>query len=100
MKSTDPLAPLARSPFSRGTNGSLLPFAQRHVQQNGNDNYAANDDLLGKRRSPKEVQTVAQHADDQRTNERSQDGSFTTEQAGAADHSGRNGVQFIHDTGN
>src|SRR5690606_31463150 len=65
----------------------------------GVDHHRAGDDdadhdLLPERRHVQQVQTVAQHADDERADEGSDHGADAAGEAGAADDDGRDDVEF------
>ena len=77
---------------------AMLPFQDR-VEQHGDDDHAADDDLLEERRDAQQVEAVAQHAHDQRADQRAAERAFAAHQAGAADHGGGDRVELVVDAG-
>ncbi len=73
----------------------LFPVAQL-IDPHGEQDDQSDDDLLGECGHAVHVQPVAQDADHERADGRSGDGSHAADQRGAADHGGRDGVEFVH----
>ena len=72
---------------------------QHHIHQHGADDHHADHHLLKERRHVQQVQPVAQHAHDQRADQRAGQRAFAAEQAGAADHRRGNRVELVHRPG-
>jgi len=66
----------------------------RQVQQHGQHEYQPFDHLLVIRRDLQQVHPVAQHADQQRADDRTTDSTYTPEQAGAPQYRCGDGVQL------
>src|SRR6266705_6432623 len=64
---------------------------QHRVEQHGDDNHAADHDLLEKRRHAQQVEAVPEHAHDQRTDQGAPERAVAAHEARAADHRGGNG---------
>src|SRR5260221_574170 len=79
---------LRQCPPSGGPALRPMLSLQHRVEQHGDHDHAADDDLLEKRRDAEQVEAVAQHAHDQGADQRAAERALAAHQAGAADHSG------------
>src|SRR3954470_2639490 len=77
---------------------TMLPL-QHGIEQDRDDDHAADDDLLQKRRDAEQVEAVAQHAHDQRANRCAAKRAFAAHQAGAANHCRGDRVELVHHAG-
>ena len=79
---TSPLAWGLTRTRSRASGAGALPASlQSHVDEDCDDDDDADDDLLEERRHVQQVETVPQHAHDQRADERARQRPFAAEQA-------------------
>src|SRR6478672_5425323 len=72
---------------------TVLPL-QHSIEQDRDDDHAADDDLLQERRDAEQVQAVAEHAHDQRADQRAAERALAAHQARAANHRRRDRVEL------
>src|SRR5580704_16468141 len=75
-----------------------LAFAAS-IQQHGEQNHRTLDDLLVERRHAHEVETIVEHTDQQRADQRAEDPTAAAGEAGAAEHNRGDRVELIASTG-